>query len=290
MIDATNLIISEPGYAKRLLAVPNFPFGTTIDDRTGEYLTGEYQATSAEDFRTIVYPSGLVQVRGSLHYLANGGRHNADDLTFTRLRDTINFFADTWHIDPTQVKVGYHEVGLNFITDQPAKVFLESIVTHKKIPVLQMQIRRKSPGFGIEVERGEYRIKAYDKGRQFGVSDHLVRFEVATNRTRRAREFKSPLLLKDLARRDVLARLAVQVKAEFDDLLIVPELPPSKLTKPERKVYEFVTNPRNWRKITPSLAYQKRHRIRGILTKYGVNTHLSAAAAVAEKIAYLLDN
>lgn len=129
----------------------------------------------------IIYESGKVFIRGSLHKYWNNGKHNYNDFNLVALLEVLKDIQDKFDIKPHQMKLNALEIGVNITppvktTEVLKYCFLHSTVAFKRILV-------SNEGEYIQAQHSQYLIKIYDKARHYkaqgyDVKDEILRFEI----------------------------------------------------------------------------------------------------------------
>lgn len=283
MFDGAKIEIQDPELMERFRRKTGLPVKTKLDTETGEVLKQEAKLLN---LTLIAYPSGRNFIRGSLHEYANGGTHNADQLTHGRFCATVEALADLLGFDPTTAKIRALEVGVNL--NLPAADVLTRIVAYKGQPPDVDTFGGR--GYEKRWEFEEYTLKGYDKGRQYALPAPVVRWEVGTHRMRHlSQNGLSVAILADLLdpRRvegfgPLLANLFS--KLTFADL---PGL--DRLTGAERKFYEQAATFQFWEAIPdPERRRYARRRFDELRAKYGANQRERITELVYQKFQDLL--
>jgi len=289
MNDGTNLTHFNPKLAKRLL--DKFGFHVKANADTGEVM--EYNlAEPVRGMRLKILPRGKLTWTGSLHVFVNDGKDNADDFPKTRLIQAIQEMAEVFEVDPEKVEGHALEAGVNFKLDgMTAESFVRSIALHRhEMPV---PYSAKSPFYGVQFDRDQYRVKCYDKGTQHGLFDDLVRFEVRGQTCWLKNTGRVPVsTLAKLPERKTQLALGRLLDEHFAELLVVPPIY-DHLRKPELKALRRLRDPNEWQalrvnKCRSAIGSQKRMILK-ILQRHGADIHTPAAAALYGKWRELLD-
>ncbi|MBE9464712.1 hypothetical protein ACFP1I_03975 [Dyadobacter subterraneus] len=145
---------------------------------SGEDLKKKWYAAKLKGWTFIVYRDGnrygRVMAKGSYHKFFNGGTQNYDDFTLTNLIEALNMFSVEIGINPTKEKLTNIEFGVNVILPFDVRIVLNALLTYKGI-AFQRPIENANY---FQCKTGEFIIKCYDKGREFKLSQNVLRFEI----------------------------------------------------------------------------------------------------------------
>jgi hypothetical protein len=116
-----------------------------------------------------------VEVKGSLHKFYNNGEHNADQFTANDLLLTLDRLVTTYGIDPFTSKINTMEFGVNVVLAFPVAQVLQNLVSYKNKPFTR-DAYSNTPYYECRLQ--QYTVKLYDKGKQRGLTDNLLRVEI----------------------------------------------------------------------------------------------------------------
>ncbi len=216
MIDFVKLRINDNGFAQRLRANHRFDFVGRINPDTGEQRDGRRTA-EFKNLKIVLFPSGLVEVTGSLHKFANDGAHNYDSFTYQRLVQTIEEVQTGLEISPDHLSLHNVEFGVNINLDTPPSNFLDNILNYRfKLPDVRTFGGR---GQLKEWQQQNYIVKMYDKKRQYRLDTNVLRFEVKTMAMVHLAGLEVRTLA-DLLDIEKLRRLGVELCETYKGLLV----------------------------------------------------------------------
>lgn len=193
-----------------------------------EYHSGEIlypYKTNLENLEIIINEkSGYV--KNSVHKLKNvlmsGQDHNYNDFSYSEFVSLMDYLKGNI-IDVMETNLTQLEFGLNIDVPKSAKAIIkESILMHnlKRRTALR---RFNGKGYLLEFEHYNYTIKVYDKAKQYGLMENILRFEI---KFKGKKEFNKLGIynLEDLKNRENLKTLFRYLMKRFDELLIVDKL------------------------------------------------------------------
>ncbi len=239
------------------------------------------------------------EILGSLHKLWNlikkGQNQNFDDFTFDNLQETIYKIRDDINLNMGETIIENLECGLNINTDKRPETIL-----HKNLMVWSDMEPSKNLSFDskgkfIQFEKSQVSIKLYDKGKQAGHSDHIMRIEYKADKNEYIRKLGTRTL-NDLLDRDKIQKLLNHLYESFGKSVIVDDLNTKTITVPrDKEIFIRGINPKTW--ITfdnDSKGRKAKERfnkaLNDVLEKYNLNTiKKEIDTKLREKGKYLLE-
>ena len=167
--DAYNLITNPQNLIKN-------PFLTEFWDTTVHNLDGEI-------IRGFAVYMGLkfnirynkVRLQGSLHKYRNEGRHNYDDFTSLEVAKVVKELQERFEIDIYKTFLNNVEFGVNVVLPFGVHVVLDNLISYKG----KQFERFVDKGISYyQCKLSKFIIKIYDKGKQYNLSDNVLRFEI----------------------------------------------------------------------------------------------------------------
>lgn len=285
MIDFVKLRINDNGFSQRLRENPLFDFVVEINPDTGEQKDGRRTA-KFKNLKIVLFPSGLVEITGSLHKFANNGEHNYDSFTYQRLVHTIEEVAAGLEILPGCLNLHNVEFGININLDTSPSNFLDSILNYRfKLPDI-----RTFGGKGKlkEWQQQNYIVKVYDKKKQYRLYTNVLRFEVKTIAMIHLKSINIRTLA-DLLDVEKLKRLGVILSDTYKGLMIGEKLDKSQMSRSELRVYKNGMNPNFWYDLNERRKRNYyRKQFEQVIRKYGLNVGEKVYQLIEEKIEELL--
>lgn len=278
MIDFTKLELpAEVG--QRLVNDSDLDFIGTFNRATGEVLengkvVAQYGApldpfSELEDPRRSlgfhVHPSGRTFLQGSWHKFATNGQ-NWSDFTYTHFIEAVEHVCSKYSIEPQSAVIRRTEAGVNIIPPISTRQCLDHFIYHKGGSAFSKYSSRQKAG--LELKRGRYRIKCYDKAIQYNRPNNLLRFEVNY----------SGYILAELGVRtlaDLMKPEAWQVVQDrtvelFNEIFITePSIDRSKLTDKQIAFICQAKDPTYWKGMDRSQRSKARKRYTQYVDQYG---------------------
>lgn len=265
MFCGIKLVIHDPGMAGRVERLQPDTARLVVDPKTGELVKS---TADLHGLRIVSHVGGRNELRGSLHYYANRGQHNADQFTHGRLCRTIEALSDLLEFNPASAKIEQLEAGVNLcLSANP----LPQLIAYKSQPPDVRTFR----GHGHERrwDWSEYYLKAYDKQLQYALPEPELRWEFGTHKmrflARNGLRIETLADLKDPRRVEGFGPLLADLFADltFDDLRDL-----DRLTNAERRFYERAATFQFWEAITdPERRRYARPRFDAIRVNYGAD-------------------
>lgn len=211
-----------------------------VPERTGAV---ESQTTEYANLRFVVKGS-LIHLQGSLHKYANEGTHNANDFRADQVAATITDLWERFRISENSL-LNNVEFGVNVSTPFAPKKFLERLICHKGTPFVK--INDDDINY-YQCQHEHFILKIYDKGTQYRLPFHLLRFEVKVLKMQfLATKGVSLKTLGDLTNTANYERLGIILRSYFDEILIdEPKITADTLNESQRELINTGRNPKTW--------------------------------------------
>lgn len=223
-----------------------------------------------------LYPSGRLLVTGSLHKFYHGINHT--DFSVSDLYKSINHICDIIGITPIASHILQMEYGVNLRTPFAPKELLDRLICMK---YKSFNAMKPIHGIGRDCYMGDWGIKTYDKGKQYGLPYHLLRVEKKVTNSRYLRKMDVQTLA-DLtpAGLECLGRDLLKM---FKHVLIIDRsIKDDDLTGRQRLALANYRNPGYWEALSRHAAHNARKRFDLLTKKYGNETHLNKVIELAK--------
>ena len=167
-----------------------------------------------------LYPSGWLEVSGSLHKLFNDGKHNYNKFSKRDLIETVNNLQLVLGIDPWEFKVSGIEFGVNIKPPLDTKRIITNALMYKG-RVFETKFHSDEGNYK-QVGLTEYKVKLYDKrlhyeSQGYHVGEEVLRFELKYNTMRRINRYNIHQL-KDI--KENMPYLIEPLLNAWDDILL----------------------------------------------------------------------
>jgi len=156
-----------------------------------------------------------VKIEGSLHYFHNGTKDNSNQFSIQQLKAAINSLAHKFDFEPADAVLRCFEFGVNIITPDSPKSFLQGLVMHKGTQFTNKSGRKKN---FYHCDHSAKVVKVYDKGLQF-TAGNILRFEIRYRKMQPVAKHGIKTLA-DLMDNSKLKKLAVELNDTLLELVV----------------------------------------------------------------------
>ena len=277
MIDFIPFSIKQDGLVEKLKSELNFTSCLTKNNNL--VWSALYKKMKIKIFE----PSMEIHVAGSLHYLKNEGLHNWNDFTRLELFDTIIGFCNRFGIDPKNAKLRGVEFGVNIKVPFEPSYFIKRVLAYKKGKIEQLTAKAEKSD-AIKICFDQYRLKIYNKSKQFGTDSNILRFEVKISRMAKVWGMTELKTLHDLLKPEILQKLGRILLSEFNELIVSEPMQTERMTIRERATFERMNNREFWELITnKSNRRNAKSNFKKLKEKYGTGLHKTTSILISEK-------
>jgi len=127
-------------------------------------------------FRIAIKSNRNIELNGSIHKYFNNG-NNSTDFTFKELQLAIKMLCFDIGIEAERIEIQNIEIGVN-VRGSPIQYFeIEQNLIHYKNKYFE-PYKVKGKSFGYICKLQQFHLKIYDKGKQLGKSEEILRFEL----------------------------------------------------------------------------------------------------------------
>lgn len=167
-----------------------------------------------------LYPSGWLELSGSLHKLFNDGKHNYNQFSKINLIETVNDLQSVLGIDLWEFKVSGIEFGANIKPPLDTKRIINNALMYKG-RAFETKFHSDEGNYK-QVGMTEYKVKLYDKrlhyeSQGYDIGEEVLRFELKYNTMRRINRYNIHQL-KDL--KEKIPYLIEPLLNAWDDILL----------------------------------------------------------------------
>jgi len=187
-----------------------------------------------------------MSLEGSLHSFHNqsigNGWHNYNRFYYGQLSKTIMDLNSKFNIS-LESNLRVMEMGFNIKTKVDPDIILNEIQLHKEMP---HSVRVDKSGYSFkQFERSSYYIKAYNKSKQFGLPDNILRIEV---KFKRKTEFNKVGIecIGDLLEKDNLRALFDFCMSRFSELRIIDQRNQNECSKEDNLIIQNYVSHSYW--------------------------------------------
>ncbi len=236
-----------------------------------------------------VYPSGRVEVEGSIHHYYNVLRGNDsvnwDDFTRLDLYDTLHEFSERFGLCMKTMRIENVEFGVNLRLPDGWAVpdTLRQLIAYKTIPFKNVAL--KKPGWYVEAILGDYYIKAYDKSAHQNQPEPILRFEVKARRMKKTPTINYLSDLLDTAKLDTLGKLLVKT---FEGCFWAEPFDIAQLSISERGLVERAHRVDTWKAMSRNQRYELRTKYNELALRHNHQLRATLGKLLNEKVEQLL--
>jgi hypothetical protein len=245
----------------------------TVRNDSGEILEGSAK------FNGLIFSvkNGVCSLNGSLHKYKNHGLHNYDDFSAVDVAEVVWDIERRFEVSIHTTEINGLEWGVNVVLPFAVNRVLDNLITYKGVQFLE--------GDGKDMEYYEcklthFRIKIYDKGKQFNLPDNVLRVEISANKRQYLETKKISLrYFSDLLKRDIYEPLGNILIEVFENILFGDNtLDESKLSEKEVKIFLRGNNPKTWKTPKDETERKRLYRLeksyKEILERYGTGVNV----------------
>lgn len=165
-------------------------FERVFSENTGE-IKSSYKQAFYKGLTFRIYDSNRIVLSGSLHKYFNDNTGNYNDFDLEGISEVIEDLKSKFNIDPSKTKISQLEFGVNLEIESSASDLINKFYMYG----LDF-FKDKSVGINGQmrvVEKNEYRIKVYNKGRQYDLPKQIVRFEMHIKKMAYVKRYNSSI-------------------------------------------------------------------------------------------------
>lgn len=257
MYDFIRLETSSRSFANHLLGLP-----ILTDKMSGfNHNTSEILGTIKAKYRGLnfqIFPSGRIVIYGSLHKYFNLGEHNHNDFSYHNLLLVLSDLKTKFGNEVLKMSVTGVEFGLNINTLFDPTLFVDRCISHsnkERSPIVKDDLK----GFekGISFNTTDFRVKIYNKSKQYRQPINILRLEVKYLRNRIFKE-ANVRILADILNPDAIKFFSEDLFKKISQLIYVEELGSNQLNRREERIYLECINSLSW----VHWSKEKRHKRR----------------------------
>jgi len=261
--------------------------------------TGEISTKKISKFhycKITVYDSGIVIFQGSIHKMFNSIKgikapnynkenytgFNGNDFTLDNILEIKKILCNLFDCQPKQMIFQNIEFGINCQLDINIDLFIKGLLYHRAT-YFELKFGRS---YG-EVEHQRYRIKIYNKGKQYGMLEKVIRLELSVNKMEEIEE----ILLNsfsdintttlNLLNKALLKRLDEVM--HYDYSIIKKEL-----SKSNNRLVNLYSDPNYWlHTLKPKERHRQKERLKKITVNHSDNTFDTIKKELVKKCSIL---
>lgn len=273
MIDNVKLFVSDKQrFEERIEKQGLMELTNKLSVLTGEVM--EYPKKGNDSNLQISINLKSTTIIGSLHKYKNlvwdNGDHNYDDFNYCHIQEIIRGLIKKYDIEKDTVLTNL-EFGFNLAVSKDPKTIIDSNVLMNNYKAPNKNLKFSGSGDYKEFQLTDYRIKIYNKSKQYKLNENILRVELKIIQKRLLRKL-GVYCLEDLLDKDVLKRLFKLFTEKFEGLIIVDEFDPEIMPEMACSKLNKYMNSNYWIRIKPQKSPKQISRLKlefaGLLSKY----------------------
>ena len=221
---------------------------TSINHYTGE--VNEYPKRGNDLNLNVNITMKQATILGSIHKYNNliedKGNQNFNDFTFCQIQEVILGLMEKYKIENEKdTSITNLEFGFNLVVEKDPKLIIENNVLMNNFKAPSRNLKFQGKGDYKEFQLTDYRIKIYNKSKQFKLDSNVLRVEIKITNKRLLQKLDI-YSLEDLLDYKVYKRLFKLFMEKFAGLMIVDEFDANLI--PENYYNRLIkyTNPNYW--------------------------------------------
>ncbi len=245
----------------------------TVWDTYSRSRTGlKYELSEYRGLRFMLYPSGRIEISGSLHVYMNNGEHNFNDFSMNDVDAVINELSSSFGPEILTMAVQNLEFGLNIRPQFTASEFTDKVIVYlsRGARLKHAITKDDAKGFdkGIKFILQSYILKFYNKSAQYLQPGNILRCEYKTRKMKIVKE-ASIETLTDLLKPTVSAFLFDKLIASIANLVVNESIDNRELTQHQKIVVLECLNPEYWKSITKFKRTDRKKQFDLLTRQYG---------------------
>ncbi|MCF1420443.1 hypothetical protein [Mangrovimonas futianensis] len=265
---------------------------STFDRQTGE--ANDYPKVGRLQNMEIRITKKAAIVKGSIHKYYNLmkglGNQNYNDFSFKQFKLAIDDLCEKLQLDKKETKITNLEFGFNITVSKNPKLLLDEHILMFDLKDHNRKHNYKGNGSYKEFERTDYKIKIYDKGKQYSILDrNLLRVELKIIASR----YLNRLGIINLNQLGNYAfkSLFEAFLTHLNKLTIVDSLKaPEDIRIDQRILFDYCINPNHWSRIGTQEKKETLRELKKLIKKYHLNkTHCVLRDDIITKYLFLMD-
>jgi hypothetical protein len=213
-------------------------------------------------------------ISGSLHKYKNllsGNRNqNHDDFYFCEIQEVILGLIEKYNIEKGTSLTNL-EFGFNLAVSKDPKIIIDNNLLMNNYKAHNKHLKFSGTGDYKEFQLTDYRIKVYNKSKQYKLNTNILRVEIKIIKKRLLQQM-GIYCLEDLLDREPIEQLFQLFMNKFEGLNIIDDYDPETIPEKDRNKLNEYTNPNFWIRIksekSPKVIYRLKKDFISLLNKY----------------------
>jgi hypothetical protein len=286
MIDNVKLFVADKHrFEERIENKGIIELTNKLSILTGEVM--EYPKKGGDSNLQISINEKSATILGSLHKYKNllweNGEQNHDDFNLSQIQEVIRGLIKKYDIEKDTVLTNL-EFGFNIIISNDPKTIIDSNVLMNNFKSANKNLKFSGSGDYKEFQLTDYRIKIYNKSKQFKLKDNILRVELKIIQKRLLQKLGINCL-EDLLNIEVLKGIFKLFMEKFEGLIIGDDFDSNVIAENDYNKLNKYTNSNYWIRIksekSPKVVSRLKKDFLILLTKYQL---LSTKNQIREKL------
>lgn len=276
MIDFVKVVCKNP---PNLLNHPDLDFKQLVNTKTGE-LSPVVEAET-DNLKFKIYQKGLLIITGSLHKYYNGGFHNWNDYTYQDVCFTLTWLKNQFGLCLSDCVLQNIEFGVNIVTTYNVQDILNNLLLHKEKPFDSYH-----NGYYRQIQRSDYFIKVYNKGKQYNQKENIMRFEIKCVKSR----VFNPMgifSLDDLLSENWIGTIKNRLLSEWQNILVYDSTMSFKTV--DDKYYKW-NNATYWSSLNRMQRSREMKKYKAQVNSFSKRVHYTILESISENWLYCAKN
>jgi hypothetical protein len=214
------------------------------------------------------------RISGSIHkynnLLVGNANQNYDDFNFCEVQEVILGLIEKYNIQK-DTKLTNLEFGFNLAVSKDPKIIIDSNLLMNNYKAHNKHLKFSGTGDYKEFQLTDYRIKVYNKSKQYKLNTNILRVEIKIIKKRLLQQM-GIYCLEDLLDREHIEQLFQLFMNKFEGLNIIDDYDPETIPEKDRNKLNEYTNPNFWIRIksekSPKVIYRLKKDFISLLNKY----------------------
>ncbi len=272
MVDNVKLFVKDKhGFEDHIINNGLMELSSSFNYITGEIL--EYPKRGNDLNLNINITKNQATILGSIHKYNNivkdKGNQNFNDFTFCQIQQVIRKLTEKYKIK-NDTSITNLEFGFNIVVEKDPKLIIDNNLLMNNYKSPNKNLKFSGSGDYKEFQLTDYRIKIYNKSKQFKLGTHVLRIELKIIRSRILKKLNI-FSLEDLQGCWVYVKLFEDFIDKFEGLIIVDEFDADLVPEKDYNKLIKYTNPNYWIGIkgkSPKVISRLKKDFNFLLNKY----------------------
>lgn len=244
---------------------------STVNHYTGE--VNEYPKRGKDLNLDINITQNQATILGSIHKYSNikedNGNQNYNDFSFCQIQEVISCLAEKYQIK-NDTSITNLEFGFNLAVEKDPKLIIENNLLMNNYKSPNKNLKFSGKGNYKEFQLTDYRIKVYNKSKQYGLNSHILRVEIKITLKRLLTKL-GIFNLEDLTYAWSYVKLFEVFLEKFEGLMIVDEFDADLIPENDYNRLIKYTNSQYWisiKGISPKKINRQKKDFNYLLNKH----------------------